>query len=324
MLAVAAVAAAGAAGAFVRETTTPGNPAGGTCLWWGQRQVTYQVNATSAASPPLRPACPDCTPCLDAGAAAALVSASLATWGAATHPLDALPCTDFTLQDGGATTALAIGRDGVNLVIFRSGFCGSNAVVPAGDACRGTVGACAAKYNCWEHDATGTIGLTTQTFDSRTGEILDADVEFHGRDWTVDSTGVLLTCATTPACSGAPFGPPPQADCVSIDVGSLALHEAGHVLGLDHTCRYAAPYDACPANSVMQPTMPAGALRRALTADDVSGVCTIYPRGAATATCPPTGPAPGGCGCGSGGGEGLLGIALVAVAGLRSRRRPPA
>jgi hypothetical protein len=320
--AVAAVllAAAGGAGAFVRETTAvPADPSSGRCLWWGTRQVTFKVNATSAATPPGgRAACPDCAPCLDAAAAAALVAATLPTWSGATRAGEGQACTDFGFVSGGTTTATAVANDGLNLVVARTGWCSSTAVVPQTDACRATVGACAAKYNCWEHDASGTIGLTTTTFSTATGQILDADIELHGWDGNLPANGYLLTCAASPACSGFPWGPPPQAGCTSTDVASLALHEAGHALGLDHTCLYAPPYDGCTAGSVMQPVIPSGAIRRALDPDDVAGVCAIYPTGAATLTCGGAAPPKSGGGCSTAGSAGIL--ALVAAALLAVTR----
>jgi matrixin len=322
--AAAALLAAGAAQGYVRETTVPGDPASGSCLWWAARQLTFRVNATSAATPPLRPPCATCAPCQDATAAAALVAATLPTWSAATRAGDAQPCTDLALASGGTTSQVALGNDGVNLVVFRTGWCGSTAVVPQGDPCRSALGACAAKYNCWEHDASGTIGLTTLTFRTATGELLDADIELHGWDGdTAQPNGSFLTCADSTTCTATPWGPPPETGCTAIDVGSVALHEAGHLVGLDHTCRYPAPYDSCTPGTVMRPVITSGTAHRTLDADDVAGVCTIYPRGGPTLTCGASGgPAPaGGCGCGASEGNGALALVAGALAALRTRGR---
>lgn len=311
----------GGAYAFVRETTVRGDPAAGKCLYWGSRTVPYRVNATSAAAPPLRPACPTCAPCQNADAAVTLVAATLPAWNGATQSGGAQACTDFNLQYNGTTTQVALGNDGTNLIVFRTGWCSNTAVVPQNDACRGTVGACGAKYNCWEHDASGTIGLTTITYATSTGEILDADIEYHGWDGNTPANGYYMTCASSPSCGSPPFG---QANCTSVDVGSVALHEAGHVVGLDHTCYYPAPHNSCTPNSVMQPTIPSGTTRRTLDADDVAGVCTIYPRGAATVTCASSGggeETSSGGGCSSGGQGGLIALAAAAMGVFRMRRR---
>ena len=328
LVAAALLAVSGGAWAFVRETTdqsTPHDPAKGLCLWWGPRQVGFKVNATSAANPPNRAACPTCAPCQDEAAAAVMVAATLPTWAGATRSGEAQACTDFNFASGGLTTQTALAYDGVNLVVFRTGWCSSTSVVPLADPCRSTYGACAAKYNCWEHDAGGTIGLTTTTYRVSTGEILDADVEFHGWDGTASPSGFYLTCGTVsdPTCKAAYWEPPAPTGCTAIDVDSLSLHEAGHMLGLDHTCQYAAPYDGCPAASVMQPTIQSGTTRRGLDADDVAGVCTIYPKGGATLTCGSVAPPPsgGGGGCATGEGAGLLALGAAVAALLRGRRR---
>jgi len=280
------------------------------------------VNATSAANPPLRAACPSCAPCQDASAATALIVNTLPTWGLATRAGESQTCTDFGLMNGGTTTSTAMGNDGVNLIVFRTGWCASTSVVPLSDPCRNALGACAAKYNCWEHDATGTIGLTTITYDTNTGQMLDADIEFHGWDGNSPPNGYYLTCASSPSCGTPAFG---QTGCTSVDVASLSLHEAGHVVGLDHTCVYPAPYNSCTADSVMQPTIPSGTTRRNLGADDVAGICAIYPKGAATLTCASSGGGgtttkSGGCATG-GGGAGILALGAAALALLRMRRR---
>jgi uncharacterized protein (TIGR03382 family) len=324
IVAAVLLAASGGAYGFVRETTVTGDPAAGKCLWWRSRAVTYSVNATSAANPPLRDACPACAPCQDASAATALIVNTLPNWGLATRAGEAQACTDFGLINGPISTSTRVENDGVNLVVFRNGYCFNpdNSVVPQGDACRGTVGACATKYNCWEHDGSATIGLTTTTYDPSTGEMLDADIEFHGWDGkTAPANGYYLTCASSPPCGNPPFG---QTSCTAVDVGTVALHEAGHVVGLDHTCVYPAPNYSCTADSVMQPIIPTSTTtRRTLGADDVTGICTIYPRSAATLTC--TSGGGGGTtksgGCSTAEGAGMISLLAGAFALLRMRRR---
>jgi MYXO-CTERM domain-containing protein len=103
-----------------------------------------------------------------------------------------------------------------------------------------------------------TLGVTLGTAGS---EIRDAaDIVFNGFDhvWTTDDT--------------------PSGDVT--DIESIAVHEVGHLLGLDHPCQ------DCPDQSVMTPTYPGGNFR-ALKDDDVDGVNALYPSdGESTCTGP--------------------------------------
>jgi hypothetical protein len=105
-------------------------------------------------------------------------------------------------------------------------------------------------------ESRNTIALTTITFNKRTGEILDADIE-------VNSQGVELTTGDVN---------------VRNDLQSVLTHEAGHFFGLAHT---KAP------NASMNPTYNASDLSfRSLSKDDRSGICSVYPPGTAdTSSC---------------------------------------
>jgi MYXO-CTERM domain-containing protein len=164
------------------------------------------------------------------------------------------------------------------------------------------------------------------TFDTQTGEILDADMELNGWNGALPpgDTGWYLTCAGpgAPACPSPVFG---QAGCVEIDVGNTVTHEAGHMLGLDHVCNpsYPAPYDACPRvpspSGPLEPVMAPSAVpgdtdKRVLKPDDVEGACTIYP--------PASGG--GGRGCATGGEGGALAIAAAGALWWRRRQRTTA
>ncbi len=308
-LALGLLVAAAPAAAFVRSTTSPGHPDQGLCIYWGARQVTYKVNATSAGT----------APCQDAAAAQALAVQSFPAWSPS--------CTDFRFVNGGGTTQTAVANDGENRVIFRSGTC-------AAAGCSGN--GCATANNCWDGASHGssTIALTTTTFNTSTGEIVDSDMEVNGWNGANGGasglpTGFYLTCLSPPAPACTIRDPYGQAGCIAVDVGTIVTHEAGHMLGLDHTCEsaYPAPYNACPnpTSGIMNPSLAtSGTVRRTLTADDTSGVCGIYPAGAATVTCSgsaPAGSSGGGCSTGGGGvgAMGLLAIAILVAWRVRAR-----
>jgi MYXO-CTERM domain-containing protein len=109
-------------------------------------------------------------------------------------------------------------------------------------------------------------------------------------------------------------------NCISIDVQNTVTHEAGHTLGLAHSS---------DASATMAASAPAGeTAKRTLHADDLAGICAIYPRGAQTTTSlgDPIRlePAGSGCGCSSGRGglaSALWPLLLVALAKRRARGR---
>lgn len=107
----------------------------------------------------------------------------------------------------------------------------------------------------WAYDST-TLGFTTSTFEIDQGEVFDADVELN--------LGKIVN-------GSFPL------EAMRAVLLSIATHEAGHVLGLAHSddpeAVMAASYDAHAL------------LERALTADDVAGICEAFPPGAAPDAC---------------------------------------
>ncbi len=113
--------------------------------------------------------------------------------------------------------------------------------------------------DAWPHEEPGvakspTIALTTVTFDPDSGEIYDADIELNSADHTI----VPLS------------GPPPDGD--TFDLQAVLTHEVGHFFGLAHSPRAQAVMYASGDSS-------SGQKKRALTSEDVSGICAIYPPG---------------------------------------------
>ena len=127
----------------------------------------------------------------------------------------------------------------------------------------------------WPHsDPSSTLGLTTLTVDTSSGEIYDADIEINSHDFT------LLVDGAPMAAAGADAGPG------GYDLLGILTHEAGHFLGLAHSDNPTAIMDAFYTPS-----------EGPLTADDVAGICAIDdPSGAhstnggpiAAAACDPT------------------------------------
>ena len=95
-------------------------------------------------------------------------------------------------------------------------------------------------------DVNTTIGVTTPVWTSG-GYFIDADIQFNAVGFTWNMTG------TRPG----------------VDTQSIATHEQGHFLGLNHSASSAAVMYASYS----------GGIKRTLTTDDVSGVCAIYPNG---------------------------------------------
>jgi hypothetical protein len=111
----------------------------------------------------------------------------------------------------------------------------------------------------WPYISAGTtLALTTLTFNVETGEIYDSDVELN-------SFQNALTVTDTN---------------VEADLESIIVHEAGHFLGLSHTC---------DVQATMYRDYAFGSIEmRSLEADDVAGICAIYPPGKDTSACNPT------------------------------------
>jgi Matrixin len=107
--------------------------------------------------------------------------------------------------------------------------------------------------------AESAIGLTTTRFDTKTGDLWDADIELNG-------VGARLT-----------IGDPIQGD----DLLSVLTHEAGHFLGMSHS-----PDPTATMKAIYDPRAD-GANFRSLADDDIAGICSIYPpnRKAATSSC---------------------------------------
>jgi hypothetical protein len=206
---------------------------------------------------------------------------------------------------------------------------------------------CPQSPNCYDPAA---LALTSVFARTSTGEIIDADIEVNGVNFSwADVTRT------------APTG-------TEQDLQNAVTHEMGHVIGLDHTCYFGSgprpndqngvPIPDCAAASqaVMDTTMfpSANSLdtnKRTLAADDRMGLCASYPLAMDPMSCPaptspdagadagPTGPDAGfdarardagstmpsnkGCSCETSGRGGRTSGALLAGVALLILRRPP-
>ena len=161
----------------------------------------------------------------------------------------------------------------------------------------------------WPYGGNATLALTTVTYAVDSGEIRDADLEINSDQVTFSTSD----------------------DSVNVDFLSIMTHEAGHFLGLAHS--------PTPGATMVVEYPPESITLRTLEADDVAGICAIYPPGN-PATCEST-PVNGlgddcaepaeveadGCSCNSARSSSALplGGALVALAATvrRARRRRP-
>ncbi len=102
----------------------------------------------------------------------------------------------------------------------------------------------------------GAIAITIATFDSFTGEIYDADMEFNTFDDATNRDGFHFSVAPVVSDPGA------------ADLQTILTHEFGHFMGLSHSDN---------DRAVMWPEAAPSEIRRDLTADDAAGMCAIYP-----------------------------------------------
>jgi MYXO-CTERM domain-containing protein len=281
------------ASAYTRSTVS----GTGVCLWWPTHAHSFQIDAQGTPDAPG-------TAVFDA------IRNSFQTWAA-------VSCSDLSFPEEPLSTAASdrvigyfSGATNHNLVLFRTQSCRD--VVPAADTCL-RLGGCGNKYDCWEQ-GDGIIATTTTTSDRVTGRILDTDIELN------DARARDGTKLTFTAVDGLPCTSSDKTGCVSIDVQNTVTHESGHTLGLDHTT---------DPNATMYASAPEGQTsKRILGADDIQGVCAIYPRGAPTVTCVADSTVtedPSGCGCSqteTGPGAALAALALLLQIRRRSRSRP--
>ncbi len=293
LLAAVALAAPLPAAAYIR-TKIPGYD---TCLYWRERTLGWSPSSPLGGNVP----------------EAELLEAlrrSFAVW-------EAEACSDLAFTEGAPvdrTVGFAPRGPNVNTIVFRDRDCSDPEVVPDDDPCRFEHGACDNLYDCWGSDDR-LIAVTTSTFSQCSGRMVDSDIEFNGPSFK-------FTILDEPPCQVAS-----QDGCVATDVMNTAVHEIGHVIGLDHTLE---------PDATMEATAGLGETKkRDLSPDDQAAICDVYPSGEGPSTCEPARPLEecgeaeggddhgnGGCGCGgAGGGAGVAGLLAASALFLGRRRR---
>jgi hypothetical protein len=341
-----ALAAAAPAAAFVQTCAVPST--GGACikLKWPTPTITWKLNTCRPSSSPSCQASGTSQPVLD------VAKASFQTWQGATRAGETTPCTDLAFTYGGPTGSIQAGADASeHLIVFRQGWCSENP--DALNAPCFSTATCGNEFDCF--DDQGMLGRSTLALTSVSyltdGTIIDSDTELV--DWdgeagpvSDNASGIYVTCigaGTPPQCTS--YG---QAGCAYFDLQDTLTHELGHFLGLAHPCGSGSgsPEIACTPGVYDDLTMfpfeaPGETKKRTLAADDIEGVCTLYPRGVApaavhapgvlgstataTATgagaaCLPAKKSGGGCATGPGLAATTL-LALLALGVLRRRRQ---
>jgi hypothetical protein len=143
--------------------------------------------------------------------------------------------------------------------------------------------------DAWTHDD-GVVATTLVTRDETTHTLVDTDIVLNGVQHCFD----VLGDDSTPGAS--------RCD----DLENALTHEMGHALGLAH--------NPAEAEATMFPgSRPGEISKRHLSADDVSGVQSLYPTGADE-------DGQGGCGAAPGRMDLSLGL-LAAIAVVLGRRR---
>jgi hypothetical protein len=218
-------------------------------------------------------------------------------------------CSYMNLVDAGAVTQ-EVGRDFKNLIKFRDDTWCRPAV--DGDPER-----------CFNGQA---AGVTTVTFvdeptDERDGEIVDADIELNNVTFKITVNG---------QGSGS-------ASCAA-DLKNTLVHELGHLLGLEHTCRSGNepervdhngdPVPLCTSTSdpviteaTMYPFQACGETKKAsLEPDDLQALCMSHPKAEDPGECGPPDDLSGG-GCCSASGDPTQPLLLGGLFALVSARR---
>lgn len=279
IVSAASLAAALPASAFVHSVA----PETGACLHWAERTLTWTMNREG-------------DPRLGYERSHAALARAFDAW-------EGVSCSDLRFLDQSPTRSIAVGfsqkGSNENLVVFRTSLCEDE--VPKDDACWKNLD-CANEYNCWSWGES-VIGVTVTTFVGKTGQLVDADMEYNSALFHFTDV------------DGPPCGSKPGPACVSTDLQNTATHEVGHFIGLDHSpVRDAVMYVSASLGETS---------KRHLTRDDREGICSIYPAGDPIGACRSEAQElrrSGGSCSSAGAGGGPAALFFLALVALRRRR----
>lgn len=216
------------------------------CVTWSDRNFDYRADAAGSAK-------------IAGDSEFTAIDAAFSSWQAVSNS-----CSDFQFVRGARLPDGTVGKgtESANLIIFRDVDCRD--VVQPTDPCLAD-GSCGNAKRCWDHSS-GTIGLTTVTYSTRTGIAVDADIELNSADF-------VMTTISSPPCTSGNEMP----TCVAYDVQNTLTHEIGHAVGLDHVEN---------PGSTMAPTAPVGETsKRVIDIGTANGFCSTYPRGQPPVPC---------------------------------------
>jgi len=279
--------------AYVRETAGPGGP----CLFWGPRGFAFMIDSRGSPDVP-------------GLAVFEAVRTSFRTWSGATCSNLAFPDFGLSTNPDDRRVGYVPGKYNRNLIMWRTANCRLGGAPPDDPCLKDRT--CGNKYDCWDKGDSA-IAVTTTTFNRTTGQIYDADIELNDAPHE-DGSKFTFTVNDGPPCID-----PGQTGCVRFDVQNTATHEIGHGIGLGHTP---------DSTATMYAFAPEGeTAKRSLHADDLKGICEIYPKGLRTVTClgDPVqlvydgSSDGGGCGCSSRSSAGLFGVLLFFALAWRAR-----
>jgi hypothetical protein len=223
---LAGLVAPSTARAFCRTLTTdvPASqqPSGTSCypagttgapLYWANRCVGWSMQSAASKK-------------VDVAAATTLMGTAFAAWENADCGTGAKPSISLRNNGPVACTRVGFNASGANqhVITFRD--------------------------DSWPHpgQSNATLALTTLTFNKRTGEIVDADME-------VNSAEVTISTADKPPSN-------------AYDFQSIVTHEAGHFIGLAHAVSSTA--------TMFARYSPGQTSIRVLSPDDAAAVCEVY------------------------------------------------